>query len=210
MPPRDGIEYRLWRHALGDGEVTTLYAVLYPRRSTRARVLHFPRAERLDVWCRTNGVEEAFVGGFYLRDPYRPLGELWVDGRPVPHEPVAAPYAERRGSVVIEDREVQLVERAACDLEEAIPGAARRRPVLLPQRPGPGHDPADVRHHVPAHARRADPARRRGHRAAERVRSRLRPAPTGAFLRGGPGSPSREEDRRRGRPMNTDAIQRRR
>jgi hypothetical protein len=98
MPPRDGIEYRLWRHALGDGEVTTLYAVLYPRRSTRARVLHFPRAERLDVWCRTNGVEEAFVGGFYLRDPYRPLGELWVDGRPVPHEPVAAPYAERRGS----------------------------------------------------------------------------------------------------------------
>jgi hypothetical protein len=35
-PARDGIEYLLWRHALADGEVTTLYAVRYPRRSTRA------------------------------------------------------------------------------------------------------------------------------------------------------------------------------
>jgi len=113
MPSRDGIEYLLWRHALPDGEVTTLYAVLYPRRSTRARVVYFPRTERLDFWCRRNGFEEAVVGGFFLRDPYRPLGELWIDGRPVSHEPVAAPYAERRGSVVIDDGAVQLVERSA-------------------------------------------------------------------------------------------------
>src|SRR5262245_10251643 len=95
---RDGIEYLLWRHALADGEVTTMYAVRYPRRSTRARVVHFPRTERLDVWCRRQGVEEAVVGGFFLRDPYRPLGELWIDGRPLEHEPVAAPYAARRAS----------------------------------------------------------------------------------------------------------------
>jgi hypothetical protein len=112
-PARDGIEYLLWRHELADGEVTTLYAVLYPARSTRARVVYFPRTERLDVWCRRNGVEEAVVGGFFLRDPYRPLGELWIDGRPLPHEPVAAPYAARRGSVVIDDGGVQLVERTA-------------------------------------------------------------------------------------------------
>jgi hypothetical protein len=55
-----------------------MYAVRYPRRSTRARVVYFPRTERLDVWCRRNGVEEAVVGGFFLRDPYRPLGELWT------------------------------------------------------------------------------------------------------------------------------------
>ena len=109
----DGIEYLLWRHALADGEVTTLYAVRYPRRSTRARVVHFPRTERLDVWCRRNGVEEAVVAGFFLRDPYRALGELWIDGGPAAHEPVAAPYASRRGSVVIDDGEVRLVERAA-------------------------------------------------------------------------------------------------
>jgi hypothetical protein len=112
-----GIEYLLWRHALADGEVTTLYAVRHPRRSTRARVLHFPRPERLDAWCRRNGVEEAVVGGFFLRDPYRPLGELWIDGRPVEHEPVAAPYADRRGSVVIDDGRVRLVERDAAPAE---------------------------------------------------------------------------------------------
>jgi hypothetical protein len=45
-PTRDGIEYLLWRHhALADGEVTTLYAVQHPRRSTTrvpADVLHMP------------------------------------------------------------------------------------------------------------------------------------------------------------------------
>jgi hypothetical protein len=94
-----------------------LYAVRHPRRSTRARVVHFPRPERLDVWSRKNGVEEAVVGGFFLRDPYRPLGELWIDGRPVGHEPVAAPYAARRGSVLIDDGAVQLVERDAAPPE---------------------------------------------------------------------------------------------
>jgi phosphodiester glycosidase len=113
MRSRDGIQYRLWRHTLPDGDVTTLYAVLHPRQSTRARVVHFSHTERLDYWCRTSGVEEAVVGGFYLRDPYRPLGELWIDGRPVDHEPVAAPYADRRGSVVVDDGAVQLMERAA-------------------------------------------------------------------------------------------------
>jgi len=112
-PARDGIEYLLWRHALADGEVTTLYAVRYPRRSTRVRVVHFPRAARLDVWCRKNGVEEAVVGGFFLRDPYRPLGELWIDGRAVPHEPVVSRYAACRGSVVIDGDAVRLVERGA-------------------------------------------------------------------------------------------------
>src|SRR5262245_42449782 len=115
--PRDGIEYLLWRHELADGEVTTLYAVRYPRRSTRARVVHFPRPERLDVWSRRNGVEEAIVGGFFLRDPYRPLGDLWIDGRPVPHEPVTAPYAAHRGSVVIEGGGVRLVERREAPAE---------------------------------------------------------------------------------------------
>jgi len=113
----DGIKYLLRRHLLADGEVTTLYVVRYPRRSTRARVLYFPRPERLDVWCRRNGVEEAVVGGFFLRDPYRPLGELWLDGRPVGHEPVAAPYAEHRGSVVIDDGRVRLVKRRAAPAE---------------------------------------------------------------------------------------------
>ena len=110
----DGIEYHLWRQTLSDGEVTTLYAVRYPIRSTRVRVVYFPRTEHLDVWCVANGIDGGVVAGFFLRDPYRPLGELWIDGRPVNHEPIAAPYGDRRGTVVIERGEqVRLVERAA-------------------------------------------------------------------------------------------------
>ena len=112
-------EYLLSRHPLADGEVTTLYVVRYPRASTRTRVVYFEQPERLDVWCRRNGVEEAVVGGFFLRDPYRPLGELWIDGRPAQHEPVAAPFGARRGSVVIEDGEVRLVERSAAPCRPA-------------------------------------------------------------------------------------------
>jgi hypothetical protein len=112
-PSQDGLEYLLWRHALADGEVTTVYAVRHPIRSTRVRVVHFPRTEHLDVWCRRNGIEEAVVGGFFVRDPYRPLGELWVDGRPARHEPIAPPYAQRRASVLVVDGAVRFVPRAA-------------------------------------------------------------------------------------------------
>jgi Phosphodiester glycosidase len=114
----DGIEYLLWRHALPDGEVTTVYAVRHPRRTTRVRAVYFPKPEHLDVWCREHGVEEAVVGGFFLRDPYRPLGELWLDGRSESYEPVAEPYGPRRGCVVTGlDGEVRLLERKAAPSE---------------------------------------------------------------------------------------------
>ena len=120
MTRRDGIEYHLWRQTLSGGEVTTLYAVRHPSRSTRLRVVHFPRTERLDVWCAANGVEEAVVAGFFLRDPYRPLGELWMDGRPLLHEPVAEPFGRRRGSVFIDPNgTVGLVERQAAPARPA-------------------------------------------------------------------------------------------
>jgi hypothetical protein len=115
----DEIEYQLWRHALDDGDRTTVYAVRHPIRSTRARVVYFPRPQHLEVWCRRNGVEEALVGGFFVRDPYRPLGEVWIDGGPVRHEPVGDPYAERRASVVIDGGVVQLLQRAAAPAKPA-------------------------------------------------------------------------------------------
>ena len=55
---------------------TTVYAVRYPIRRTRVRVVFFPAPRRLDVACRSTAVEEAVVGGFFVRDPYRPLGEV--------------------------------------------------------------------------------------------------------------------------------------
>jgi len=115
----DEIEYQLWRHALADGEATTLYAVRHPRRSTRVRVVHFPRPQRLDVWCVAQGSPEAIVGGFFVRRPYRPLGELWLGGRVVRHEPLPAPYGERRACVAIDGDELRLSGR---DAEPSHPG----------------------------------------------------------------------------------------
>ena len=104
-------EYLLWRQALDDGETTTVYAVRHPVRATGVRVVFFPRPRRLDVWCHTSGVEEAVVGGFFVRDPYRPLGEVWVDGRAIGHEPAAAPYAQRRACVVSDGDGVRILAR---------------------------------------------------------------------------------------------------
>jgi hypothetical protein len=123
----DGIDYLLWRHALADGEQTTVYAVRHPRLRTRVRAVHFPRPRRLDVWCAANGAPEAVVGGFFLRDPYRPRGELWLEGRAVDHEPVAAPHGPRRACVVTDGDGVRLAaradapERPAGDLVQAGP-----------------------------------------------------------------------------------------
>jgi Phosphodiester glycosidase len=107
----DGIEYALWRHELPDGEQTTLYAIRHPRRSTRVRVVHFRRPRRLDKWCARHGAPEAVVGGFFLRDPYRPLGELWLEGSAVGHEAVTPPYAQRRACVVSDGDGLLLLAR---------------------------------------------------------------------------------------------------
>jgi hypothetical protein len=104
--------YALWRRRLDDGERTTLYAVRYPLNRTRVRVLHFPRPQRLDVWCQRRGVGEAIVGGFFMRDPYRALGELWIAGRLARHEPVADPYGAVRSCVVADNGRLRLAERA--------------------------------------------------------------------------------------------------
>jgi hypothetical protein len=107
----DEIEYLLRRHELADGEVTTVYAIRYPRSSTGVRVVHFPKTERLDAWCAANGVDEAIIGGFFLRDPYRPLGELWIGGRSVPHEPITGSYAGRRACVLVDADGVRVSAR---------------------------------------------------------------------------------------------------
>ena len=36
----------------------------------------FRQPRRLDHWCNKHGGKEAIVGGFYLRDPFRPLGSF--------------------------------------------------------------------------------------------------------------------------------------
>jgi Phosphodiester glycosidase len=98
----DRIEYELTRVRLSDGLETTVYVVRHPLEHTSVRVIWFPEPRRLDHWCARHDQPEAIVAGFFLRDPYRPLGEVRIDGAPIEHEPVAAPWGPKRGCVHID------------------------------------------------------------------------------------------------------------
>jgi hypothetical protein len=104
--------YELSRIRTSDGEETTVYLVRHPLPATRVAVVHFDPPERLDHWCAERGHAEAIVGGFYLRDPFRPLGDVWVNGASVDHEPVAEPWVRARACVHV-DGAVRLAARAA-------------------------------------------------------------------------------------------------
>jgi hypothetical protein len=112
------VNYLLWRQELDDGLATTIYATRHAASSARPRVVLFREPERLDVWCRREGLEEAIVGGFFVRDPFRPLGDLWIDGRQIDHVRVPDPYAQRRACVFV-DGGVEIVARADAPAQPA-------------------------------------------------------------------------------------------
>jgi Phosphodiester glycosidase len=107
----DGIAYELLRFRTRDGGETTVYLVRHPLRSTRVSLRCFPEPTRLDHWCAAQGHPEAIVAGFFVRDPYLPLGEVRIDGAGVPHEPIADPWGPARACVHIEGT-VRLARRA--------------------------------------------------------------------------------------------------
>jgi hypothetical protein len=109
--PADGIAYSLRRHHLADGEKTTIYVVRHPLAHSRPRVQLFRQPRRLDHWCAKRGCKEAIVGGFYLRDPFRPLGEVVAGGRARASEPFAAPYGPRRATLRVTGEGVRIAPR---------------------------------------------------------------------------------------------------
>ncbi|HEX6020526.1 MAG TPA: phosphodiester glycosidase family protein [Solirubrobacter sp.] len=106
----DGISYELLRFRTRDGGETTVYLTRHPLARTRVSVTHFDPPERLDHWCAARRRPEAIVAGFFVRGPYRPLGEVRINGAIVEHEPVAAPWAGRRACVHV-DGEVRIGAR---------------------------------------------------------------------------------------------------
>jgi Phosphodiester glycosidase len=113
----DGAEYSLRRDRLADGVETTVYVVRYRRAGLRPRVRVFRQPRRLDYWCAKHRVLEAVVGGFYRRDPFRPLGEVRVDGREVGGERFHAPYDDVRPALHATDAGTRIARR------DALPGA---------------------------------------------------------------------------------------
>ena len=69
---------RTFARALSDGACTTVHVAAYPVRTTRVRLEVMGRPIPLASWCEQSGVENAIVGGFFLRQgDGTPLGEIW-------------------------------------------------------------------------------------------------------------------------------------
>ena len=124
----DGITYELTRIRLRDNWETTVYLVRHPLATTSVRVEWFPEPRRLDHWCAAHGHSEAIVAGFFLRDPYRPLGEVRVDGAAIEHEPIAPPRRAGRRSAggSAAGRTAARVRRAFADRRGRSRGLLRR------------------------------------------------------------------------------------
>ena len=110
MSRSDGIAYELLRFRNREEQETTVYLLRYPRETTRLVVHCFAEPTRLDQWCAAQSRPEAIVAGFFVREPHRPLGEVRLGGTLQEHEPVAAPWAERRACVHY-DGDVRLAPR---------------------------------------------------------------------------------------------------
>jgi hypothetical protein len=102
------------RLELAGGAATTLHVATYRSEQTAVRVLRLPRAMPLQVWCEASGIDEAIVGGFFVRGGRggaTPLGELRTRGIARRVVPFDAPWGAVRACVHAIDGDVRIARR---------------------------------------------------------------------------------------------------
>src|SRR5690242_1283620 len=92
-PARQPAHLERLRLTLSDGAATTLHVARHDLPGTGVRVVRLAHPEPLAAWCRHNGVDEALVGGFFIRPHGAPLGELRTRGILRRSVPFAAPWS---------------------------------------------------------------------------------------------------------------------
>ena len=105
------------RVRLPDGAETTVHVAMYELARTEIRVVVLDPVERLVAWCRGAGVEEALVGGFFVRGGAIPLGEVRCGGTPIPSVPFDPPWHALRSCVHAVAGAVALAPRAELPAE---------------------------------------------------------------------------------------------
>jgi Phosphodiester glycosidase len=100
-PSRTGAARRA-RLDLSDGARTTIHAAAYDAARTEIRVAVLRGQARLEPWCAARGVDEALVGGFFVRPDGLPLGEVRTRGVARRHVPFAEPWAVTRACVHVQ------------------------------------------------------------------------------------------------------------
>jgi hypothetical protein len=116
-----------FRVALEDGRATTVHLAAYDLAEMELEVVALPNTQPLIDWCRSSGVEEALVGGFFVRTPDMHLGELRLGGEVRDSVPFMRPWDSVRACVHVEHgtariaRRPDLPERPGGDLLQAGP-----------------------------------------------------------------------------------------
>jgi hypothetical protein len=90
------------RVRLADGAETTLHVATHRLDRTEVRVVRLRRQQPLLQWCEREGVEEAMIGGFFVRGgrhDSRPLGEVRTAGITRRTVPFDAPWSDVRACV---------------------------------------------------------------------------------------------------------------
>jgi hypothetical protein len=101
------------RLGLPDGAATTLYVAEHDPARIALRVARLRRPVPLERWCARRGVEEAMVGGFFVRPDGTPLGELRTRGFVRRSVAFLEPWDEVRAAVCIERGRVTIGRRGA-------------------------------------------------------------------------------------------------
>jgi Phosphodiester glycosidase len=145
-PPRPGRARRV-RLELADGLRTTVHIASHDAACTEIRVAVLRGQARLEPWCAARGVEEAIVGGFFVRagGSGLPLGEVRTRGVARRHVPFDAPWDGARACVHVQGGRARIAPRHALpaaprgDLLQAGPLLVRDgRPVFRRERDAEG------------------------------------------------------------------------
>jgi hypothetical protein len=96
--PRSG-RVRSARIELADGARTMVHVARYDTETTELRVAVLRGQARLEAWCAARDVDEALVGGFFVRPDGLPLGEVRTRGVARRSVPFDAPWQDVRACV---------------------------------------------------------------------------------------------------------------
>src|SRR4051795_2633405 len=99
------------RLELAGGAATTLHVARYPLPATAVRVVRLAHPEPLAAWCQHHGIEEALVGGFFVRPHGAPLGELRTRGILRRSIAFAAPWGAVRACLHVQRGQVAIAPR---------------------------------------------------------------------------------------------------
>ena len=99
------------RVLLGGRARTTLHVASYRADEVELGVEVMREPTPLEAWCRSNGVEDAMIGGFVVRPGGMPLGEVRTHGFKRESVPFDAPWGDIRACVHVQGGEVRLARR---------------------------------------------------------------------------------------------------